>query len=150
MLDLGAYPGSWSLYAADRIGLRGKVVGIDKEEPRGAFPANVEMRQGDVFALDAKELGPFDVVLSDMAPATTGARTLDQARSAALFEAALAIAKVVLAPGGSFVGKIFQGPDFEACRAAVRAAFEETRVMKPEASRSESYEIFLVGLRKKR
>jgi len=151
VLDLGAFPGSWSLYAGERVGLTGRVLGIDIQEPRGSFPPNVEMRQGDAFAVTPEELGgQFHVVLSDMAHSTIGARMADQARSAQLFEAALETAKRVLVPGGAFVGKLFQGPDFEALRKAMRAAFDEVRVMKPDASRSESYEIFLVGLRRKK
>lgn len=84
-----------------------------------------------------------------MAPATTGHRFTDQARSHRLFMRALEIARAVLAPGGHFVGKIFVGAEFELARDAVRAAFEETKIIKPPASRAESYETFVVGLRRK-
>jgi 23S rRNA (uridine2552-2'-O)-methyltransferase len=152
VLDLGAYPGSWTSYAAQCVGLRGRVLGIDLQEFKGTLPPHAEIRAGDVLSLELeKELGPgsFDVVLSDMAPATTGHRFTDQARSHRLFMRALEIASVVLVPGGHFVGKIFLGEDFELARAALRAAFEEVKIVKPPASRAESYETFLVGLRRK-
>ncbi|MFO0712406.1 MAG: RlmE family RNA methyltransferase [Sandaracinus sp.] len=152
VLDLGAFPGSWTAYAAQRVGPKGKVLGLDLQEFRGSLPPHAQIRTGDVLSLELeKELGPasFDVVVSDMAPATTGHRFTDQARSHRLFMRALEIAEAVLAPGGHFVGKIFLGEDFEAARDAVRDAFEESKIIKPPASRAESYETFVVGLRRK-
>ena len=150
VLDLGAFPGSWTLYAAERVGAKGAVVGVDVQEHRGTLPPNARIVQADVTKLDATEVaklgGPFDVVLSDMAPSTTGTRHLDQYRSYELFMSALGVAREALAKGGSFVGKIFQGPDIEDARRALAEAFAQTRIVKPRASRSESYEIFLVGL----
>lgn len=149
VLDLGAFPGSWTKYAAQRVGREGKVVGIDIQEPRAVAPPGAEMRQGDVTTVGAEELGgpsSFDVVLSDMAPATSGHRHLDQYRSFELFMHGLRIAREVLAPGGSFVGKIFQSGDFPEAKRAVAESFETARVIRPEATRSESYEVFLVGL----
>jgi 23S rRNA (uridine2552-2'-O)-methyltransferase len=152
VLDLGAFPGSWTSYAAQRVGERGRVLGIDKTEFRGTLPAWAEIRTGDALTLDlVTELGPasFDVVLSDMAPSTTGQRFVDQARSFDLFSRALAVAAAVLVPGGHFVGKIFLGPDFEIAKKEVHRIFEETKIIKPPASRSESFETFLVGLRRR-
>lgn len=148
VLDLGAAPGSWTLYAAERVGREGSVLGIDLNEARISLPPQVTFRALDVFAMDMRaELGEaaFDVVMSDMAPHTSGQRHRDQFGSYELYMRALAIAAEVLAPGGAFVGKIFQGPELEAARAATRAAFEKVKIVKPEASRSESFEIFLVG-----
>jgi 23S rRNA (uridine2552-2'-O)-methyltransferase len=150
VLDLGAHPGSWSLYASQRVGAKGRVIGIDLQEHRGALPPNVEMRTADVLTLPFAELGTFDVVLSDMAPSTTGQKSLDQARSFELFMHALAIAEKLLAPGGHFVAKIFQGGDFPEAQKAVRAAFEQTKIIRPEATRAESYETFLIGLRRRK
>jgi 23S rRNA (uridine2552-2'-O)-methyltransferase len=103
--------------------------------------------QGDIFtAPDADLLGDlraFDAVLSDMAPDTTGVRATDQARSAALFEEALVRALRLLAPGGAFVGKIFQGPDLENLRRRMAARFATVRIVKPESSRAQSIEIYL-------
>ncbi len=152
VLDLGAYPGSWTSYAAQKVGPGGRVLGIDLTEFKGTLPPHAQIRTGDVLSLELeKELGPgsFDLVVSDMAPSTTGHRFTDQARSHRLFMRALEIACVVLTPGGHFVGKIFQGEDFELARAALRAAFDEVRIIKPPASRAESYETFLIGLRRK-
>lgn len=150
VLDLGASPGSWTMYAAQRVGLAGRVLGLDLNPHRGALPANAEIRVMDAFAATVEELGgpeSYDVVLSDMAPKTTGHRSVDQARSQALFEHALEVAVKVLRPGGHFVGKIFQGPDFEQARKLVAASFEECRILRPDATRDASYEIFLAGLR---
>ena len=146
MLDLGAYPGSWTLYAAKKVGVKGYVLGIDIQEFRGALPPNAEIRHMDIHALDLNEIGEFHVVVSDMAPNTSGARFTDQVRSFDLFMMAVGAADKVLMRGGNFVGKIFQGPDFEQARDAIRERFSETRILKPEASRQESYETFIVGL----
>lgn len=150
VLDLGAFPGSWTMYAAERVGPTGRVLGFDLTPFEGALPPNAEIRQGDAFAITLEELRaleeePFDLVMSDMAPATTGQKHLDQYRSYELVMRALAIALDVLRPGGSFVAKIFQGPDFDDAKKAVQAAFEKTRIIRPKAVRSESYEVFLVG-----
>ena len=148
VLDLGAAPGSWTLYAAERVGREGSVLAIDLNEARVALPPQVIFRALDVFAMDVRaELGAaaFDVVLSDMAPHTSGQRHRDQFGSYELYMRALAIAAEVLAPGGAFVGKIFQGPELEAARAATRELFSKVKIVKPEASRTESFEIFLVG-----
>jgi 23S rRNA (uridine2552-2'-O)-methyltransferase len=146
VLDLGCSPGSWLQYAAQVVGPHGAVVGIDRHPlPRPVPGARVLV--GDIFATSDDELrgslGAFDVVLSDMAPDTTGIRSADQARSAALFEEALGRAERLLAPAGAFVGKLFQGPDFERLRGRLAASFAEVRVLKPESSRAQSIEIFL-------
>jgi 23S rRNA (uridine2552-2'-O)-methyltransferase len=149
VLDLGAAPGSWTMYAAERVGRDGKVVSVDLNELRVGLPPQVSFRALDVFKFDPKsEFGPaaFDVVLSDMAPHTSGQRHRDQFGSYELYMQALHLAREVLAVGGTFVGKIFQSPELEQARAATRAGFSSVRIVKPEASRSESYEIFLVGL----
>jgi 23S rRNA (uridine2552-2'-O)-methyltransferase len=152
VLDLGAFPGSWTSYAAQRVGAGGRVLGIDLTEFRGVLPAWASIRQGDALTVDViAEHGPgsFDVVVSDMAPNTSGHRFTDQARSHQLFMRAVTVALGVLVPGGHFVGKIFLGPDFEEARKALQAAFEEVKIIKPPASRAESIETFLVGLRRR-
>ena len=92
---------------------------------------------------------PYDVVLSDMAPSTTGNRLSDQTRSFELLMRALAVAASLVKVGGSFVGKIFMGEDLPLARAELRKHFEEERIIRPEGTRSVSYEIFLVGLRRR-
>lgn len=152
VLDLGAAPGSWTLYASSKVGSKGRVISIDLSEVRGAMPPNVEWRVGDVATITADELGgvgAFDVVLSDMAPSTTGQRSVDQYRSYELFMHALRIADQTLATKGAFVGKIFQGAEFTDARKSVAALFDEVRIVRPKATRTESYETFLVGLGRK-
>ena len=153
VLDLGAAPGSWSMYAAQKVGARGSVLAVDLSAITAALGPNVRAIEGDALALGSAlyaESGPFDVVLSDMAPATTGTRDADQARSHELFMAALSIAREHLTPGGAFVGKIFMGGDFPLAKEGVRLAFEEVRVLRPEGTRTSSFEVFLVGLRRRR
>ncbi|WP_300160384.1 RlmE family RNA methyltransferase [Solidesulfovibrio sp.] len=151
VLDLGACPGSWTLYAAKRVGPSGRVLGIDLNPAGTAFPGHVTYLTGDMLdpAPEIGEafsrLGPFDVVLSDMAPKTTGVKFTDQARSLELCEAALSVARMRLKTGGAFVVKIFQGPDAPAYLQGLRGHFDKVRVAKPKSSRAESKEIFYVA-----
>ena len=152
VLDLGAAPGSWTLYAAERVGPEGRVIAIDRAALTVRLPGNVETLEADALAVDPAALlertsgRRFDAVISDMAPSTSGDRFVDQSRSFQLFGRALEIAAELTAPGGHFIGKIFQGPDFEEARRQVRAAFEKARVLRPRSVRTESYEVYLVGL----
>src|SRR5262245_55435870 len=101
VLDLGCAPGSWTQYAANKVGSTGAIVGLDVQPVRITLPSQVKILQHDIYQLDAAALGTsFDVVLSDMAPSTMGDHTTDALRSAALAEAALAIADRVLKPRG--------------------------------------------------
>ena len=148
VLDLGCAPGSWTMQAAELTGPSGRVIGIDLTPVTVALPPHAEARVEDVFVLVENPAGlgrSFDVVLSDMAPATTGSRGVDAARSFALCEAALAIALRVLRPGGNFVCKIFQGEDFKAFTEAVKAGFTELKIFKPQSCRKASKEIYLIG-----
>lgn len=149
VLDLGCRPGSWLQYAGDKVGAAGALVGIDRE-PLAIVIPRARIIVGDVFAVSLDELrgelAAFDAVLSDMAPDTTGVRSLDQARSEALFERALEVAEGVLAPRGRFVGKLFQGPDWPRLIERVRRGFETVRTVKPEGSRKESIEQYVVGI----
>src|SRR5262245_9758139 len=148
VLDLGCAPGSWLQYARSKVGDRGSLVGIDRFPIRGSIPG-ARLLVGDVMTIDVAELRgelpAFDVVLSDMAPDTTGIRNVDQARSEVLFERALEIACLVLAPGGNFAGKLFQGPDFKRLTDAVRAKFAVGKTVKPASSRQISIEQYVVG-----
>ena len=149
VLDLGCAPGSWLQYARSKVGDKGILVGLDRGPLRGDV-AGSRIVVGDVMKIDVKdllgsELTAFDVVLSDMAPDTSGVRSLDQARSEALFERALEIAILVLAPGGNFVGKLFQGPDFKKLTESVRARFDTAKTAKPASSRQISIEQYVVG-----
>lgn len=148
VLDLGCRPGSWLQYARQVAGPHGAVVGVDRQPLPKAVPG-ARVVVGDIRVLTDEELlgelKAFDVVLSDMAPDTTGIRSVDQARSAALVEEALGRAERLLAPTGRFVAKIFQGPDVEAIRKRMAARFSDVKLVKPEASRAASPEVYLVG-----
>jgi len=149
VLDLGACPGSWTLYAARQVGREGRVLGLDLNPARTALPPQARFEERDVTTVTTDELGgpqSFDVVLSDMAPSTSGQAHRDQYLSFELYVRALEIARGVLVPGGNFVGKIFQGAEFPDARKATQQAFDKVRIIKPEASRNESYEVFLIGL----
>jgi 23S rRNA (uridine2552-2'-O)-methyltransferase len=149
VLDLGCAPGSWLMYAAELAGPGGRVVGVDLTPVTVRLPGHVSVHTRDVLELiedPAAFFGrEFEVVLSDMAPATTGSRGVDAARSQHLCEAALAVAIKVLRPGGAFVCKIFQGEDFPSFRAAVKAGFLECKIFKPQSCRKASKEIYLIG-----
>jgi 23S rRNA (uridine2552-2'-O)-methyltransferase len=152
VLDLGAAPGSWTLYAAQKIGRGGRLFAVDLDPITVPLPENVTFVQGDALSLDNEALAtfaPYDVVLSDMAPRTTGNRLGDQTRSFELFMRALAVAEKLLASGGAFVGKIFMGEDFPLAKKEVKRLFAEERALRPEGTRASSYELFLVGLSKK-
>lgn len=152
VLDLGAAPGSWMQYTWEVVGPAGWVVGVDLKEIDHPFPERVVTLKGDItdpeFAQSlAKEYGPFDVVLSDMAPSTSGIRVADSARSALLFESALEMARCTLRPGGHFVAKLFQGPEFHSLLQAVKKDFEWVKVTKTDASRKQSREIYVLAMR---
>ncbi len=153
ILDLGCAPGSWLQFAAQAVGPAGRLVGIDLTPVTIRLPDTVTVVTGDVFELESHlvRLGQtrFDVVLSDMAPATTGNRHVDEARSLALCEAALDAAGKTLVPGGSFVCKIFQGSDFKAFADAVKQRFNRQTAFRPQSTRKASREVFVIGLGKK-
>lgn len=149
VIDLGAAPGSWSLYAARKVGPSGKVLAIDLQEIKQAFPPNVHVVQGDAFEEHSPlhvAHGPYDVVLSDMAPNTSGDKYRDAQRSGDLVRRALEVAKQHGKPGCHFVAKIFMGAEFEECRALVKEAFQTAKIARPKGVRDNSVEVFLVGL----
>lgn len=149
VLDLGCWPGSWMQYAAERVGPTGLVVGYDLRACEVGLPSWVHPRIADVTVLDpaalVAEFGHFDVVLSDMAPHTTGDRLSDQYHSEQLCERALVIARGALRKGGHFAAKVFQGGGFPGLMGQVRAGFSEVRAMHAEASRAGSREQYLIG-----
>ncbi len=158
VLDIGAAPGSWSMFAADTVGTAqgggreagGEVVSVDLKEfslPEG-YP-QVRILAGDAFGDENRRilesLAPFDVVLSDAAPATTGNRTIDTARSESLAESCIELASGLLKPGGSLVVKLFQGGGERELSERLRGLFDSVKPNKPASSRKESFEIFLVA-----
>jgi 23S rRNA (uridine2552-2'-O)-methyltransferase len=153
VLDLGCAPGSWLQFAAEQTGDKGKVVGVDVKPVTIRLPDHVQVVVGDIDELfqdsHASLSTGFSVVLSDMAPSTTGNKHADSARSYALCESALAVVEKVLRPGGHFVCKIFQGEDFKAFCDNVKNQFNKMLRFKPQSSRKGSKEIFVIGLGKK-
>jgi 23S rRNA (uridine2552-2'-O)-methyltransferase len=154
ILDLGAAPGGWSQIAAARVGDTGKVVAmdiLDMEPITGAEVFKADMLAEETPALLKAALGgPADLVLSDMAAPTTGHRPTDHLRTMSLLEAALDMAEEVLKPGGTFVGKVFQGGATGELLARIKRLFADVKHVKPPASRAESVELYLVatGFRK--
>ncbi|AKU90625.1 RlmE family RNA methyltransferase [Vulgatibacter incomptus] len=151
ILDLGAAPGGWLQILARIVGPSGKVVGIDLQPIRGMGP-NVKTAVLDIYAPDLDEKlrelhdGAFDAITSDMAPKTTGIKATDEARSIALAEHALALCSRLLRPGGSFVAKVFEGSGFEDYLREAKKQFDQVKLIRPEATRGRSFEIYVVGI----
>ncbi len=152
VLDLGAAPGSWSLVAGEYVGPQGLVIACDIQDTQTHFPNNIKFFKEDVFNRSAEfeevleKYSPFGAVISDMAPATTGTKFTDQARSLELCLEAFEVAKKYLANDGTFVCKIFMGGDFQELAQALKPYFKNVRNFKPASSRQESKEIFTVGV----
>lgn len=153
VLDLGCSPGSWLMLAATLTGPAGSVVGIDVKPVTVTLPSHARVFIADMLALPdeiSEAIGrDFHVVISDMAPSTTGNKSVDATRSFDLCQAALSIAQNRLLPGGSFVCKIFQGEDSEAFILRTKSLFSKHRIFKPQSSRKASREIYIIGLNKR-
>ncbi|KYG62406.1 50S rRNA methyltransferase [Bdellovibrio bacteriovorus] len=155
VLDLGASPGSWSQYASKVVGDHGRVLGVDLS------PVTVKLKNAVFIQADLRDLNledifkehgflpPFDIVMSDMAPKTTGIRMTDQARSMELCELALDVARRFLKKDGHFVCKLFHSDDFSKLRDEMKRVFQKVEAVKPDSTRKISKEIFLVGITKK-
>ncbi len=152
VLDLGAAPGSWSLYAAEKVGPQGFVLGADLQETQTSFPPHVLFLTENVFERSPAfntllaQKAPFHIVMSDMAPSTTGTRFTDQTRSLELCMEALEVAKLYLQPHGHFIAKIFMGPDYQMFSTALKPLFTSSKTFKPQSSRAESKEIFVIAM----
>jgi 23S rRNA (uridine2552-2'-O)-methyltransferase len=151
VVDLGCWPGGWLQVASRIVGPGGRVVGVDLVEIPPLGLANVRTIVGDASDPIVRQGirddlgGPADVVLSDMAPKLTGIRDRDQARAEEVADAAIAIARELLRPGGHFVCKVFMGPGFERLVSEVRSSFQTSATRRPDASRKGSSELYLVG-----
>ncbi len=150
VLDLGCAPGSWMQYASERVGPRGRVLGVDIEEVRIAIK-NGEAVVGDLNKLQISDpifdaYKPFDVLQSDAMVKTVGIADSDCARSVALVENSVRLAHGLLKPGGSFIAKVFEGPGFTDFYVSFKPLFKKTMVSKPSAVRSGSREVYVVGL----
>jgi 23S rRNA (uridine2552-2'-O)-methyltransferase len=156
VLDLGASPGSWTQYAAERVGPKGQVVAYDLKPLAVTLPAHVVFEVGDVFELcrqagpltAGSHLGTFDLVLSDMAPSTMGHHKTDALRSMALCEQALHVAQVLGRKHSALVVKALEGGEVPQLALQMRKTYRKVTRLRPQATRKESTEIFLIGLDK--
>ncbi|NOX26269.1 MAG: RlmE family RNA methyltransferase [Deltaproteobacteria bacterium] len=154
ILDIGCYPGSWSIYASKVIGPQGVVIGVDLQagsRTQQSGRAAIEFIRGDIMddkiIAAIQEYRPrFNVVLSDMAPQTTGNKWSDQQKSLSLSRRAFVLARELLAQGGSFYCKVFEGEDFKEFYDSVRPCFAKAKIVKPRSSRRESREVFVLGI----
>lgn len=149
VVDLGAAPGGWAQIAARKVGAKGRVVGIDLLEI-DPLPG-VDFIQLDFLDESAPDQliellgGPADIVMSDMAANTTGHKKTDHLRIMGLAEAAIDFARSILAPGGSFLAKVFQGGTETQLLADLKRDFSLVRHVKPAASRSDSAELYVLA-----
>ncbi|HDM09496.1 MAG TPA: RlmE family RNA methyltransferase [Desulfobacteraceae bacterium] len=149
VLDLGCHPGSWSQYALKKIGAKGELIGIDLKEPESLRAPNFRFYQLDILTIDTNwlvsQLGQVNVVLSDLAPRTSGIRSADTARSMELAERALEISLSVLTANGSFLCKVFESEELRAFRSEISRCFSITKAFRPKAVRKGSREIYVMG-----
>jgi 23S rRNA (uridine2552-2'-O)-methyltransferase len=151
VVDLGYFPGSWIQYTSKMIGDQGLVIGIDIQEVNKKLTGvtNVRVFQKDIFDIhDLTQLGvesQFDVVLSDMAPSTTGIKSLDQDRSLNLVESVFELLPRFLKKGGNFVIKVFDSQHAQNYLKEQKNLFNEFHYLKPKSTRSVSKEFFVIG-----
>jgi 23S rRNA (uridine2552-2'-O)-methyltransferase len=155
VLDVGAAPGSWTLYTHNKlIKKHGSIVAVDLNPLNlNPIPPTVTFFQGDAFSKEIRakliELGPYDAIISDAAPMTIGNRSVDTSRSENLAEQVLILAMEQLKTHGNLVIKIFQGGGQQEILKKMRTLFTKAKTTKPKACRKDSFEIFLIGLDKK-
>ncbi len=151
LIDLGYHPGSWVQYAATKVGRKGSVIGIDIKpvNKKLVHLDNINLYEQDVFEFDPSEfLGDnkyFDVVLSDMAPNTTGIKSVDQDRSLALVESVFELLPRMLKVEGNFVIKVFDSNDAQVFLKSQKKRFHSFDYFKPKSTRSVSKEFFLIA-----
>jgi 23S rRNA (uridine2552-2'-O)-methyltransferase len=158
VLDLGCYPGSWSLYASEVVGEKGIVVGVDLQEadkpprPGGSKIHWIcqDIKEPELITRVRKIRPGFRVIVSDLAPQTTGNRWTDAQKSIALVRETLTIAEILLHDKGHFVCKVFQGEDYPDFFKEVQKRFQKVKTLKPQSSRIESREVFLLGMNYKK
>jgi len=154
VLDLGCFPGSWSIYAARIVGPKGLVVGVDLQDAKKisiAKAAEIVWFCGDIMSEDIAARiqangKSFKIVLSDMAPRTSGNKWVDQQQSLNLARRVLELAACLLEKGGNLYVKVFEGEDFKEFVDSVRRSFNTVKIVKPKSSRSESREVFVLGM----
>lgn len=156
VIDLGYYPGSWVQYTSQKVGPEGHIVGVDIKVVNPVFSKllNVKLYQQDVFQIhDLESVGVsklFDVVLSDMAPNTTGIRSVDQDRSLGLVEKVFELIPRILKPHGNLVIKVFESQSAQDFLKSQKNLFEELHFLRPKSVRSVSKEYFVIGKKYKK
>jgi 23S rRNA (uridine2552-2'-O)-methyltransferase len=148
VLDFGCAPGAWLQVAAEIVGPRGRIVGIDLQDVRHSIAPNVTTIVGDIYKTDPARLtdaagGLFDAVLSDMAPSTSGHG--DHFLSVRLCRRVLEMLPALLRPGGGLAMKVFEGEEYNALLRETQQMFREARGLKPKASREVSSEMFITA-----
>ena len=153
VLDFGCYPGSWSIYAARIVGPEGLVIGVDLQEGKKvniAKAAEIKWFCDDIMSDDIvgklQDIRKtYRIVLSDIAPKTSGNKWVDQQQSLILARRVLELAASLLKKDGNFYVKVFEGEDFKDFVDSVRKSFKTVKIVKPKSSRSESREVFVLG-----
>lgn len=155
VLDVGAAPGSWTLFT-NNVLLKGKgtIITVDLNPLNiNPIPHTVTSYVGDAFSKEIKpkliEHGPYDAIISDAAPMTTGNRGVDTARSEYLAEQVILLASEHLKTGGNLAVKLFQGGGEQELMKTMRSLFTRAKIVKPKACRDDSFEVYLVGVGKK-
>ena len=150
ILDIGAAPGSWSLYCLRKTEKSSLVSAVDLKDLTIQNDKRLFFIKGDFFdekiQSELLERGPYDAVISDAAPSTTGNRTVDAGRSFTLAEGIIGIAGKMLKPGGNLTIKIFQGGDEKQLTQMLLEIFGKAHIFKPKACRRESFETYIIGL----
>jgi len=153
VLDIGCAPGSWSKYARSLVGASGKVVGVDILPVLPDIQKEITFFRKDLMTLtpaDLAQVAPvFDCVISDAAPNTSGDRFTDQQRSLRICEKVVELSSAVLKQGGNLVFKVFQGPDLPVLFKKTSELFRACKTEKPQSSRKESFEVYVVGIGKR-
>lgn len=153
VVDLGAAPGSFMQVILELVGSTGQVFGVDLQTIEAFDVPNAKSLRADIFnkeqVLDVLKRAGYekiDVLTSDLAPKTSGIKDVDQARSAELTDQACYLSSLLLKPGGHFVGKVFEGGDFQWLLRRVKKKFKTVKVFKPTACRDRSFETYIVGI----
>ncbi len=151
VLDLGCAPGSWSQYASLKVGDKGIIIGLDLQRVTLSI-SNAAFYQGDInddvlfrSILEEKKIQAFDVVMSDMAPKTSGIRVQDQQRSFDLCMKALEVSQKYLKPGGTLIVKLFQSESFTDFVNELKKHFPRVEVFRPKSTRKASFEVYILG-----
>lgn len=153
VMDIGAAPGSWIQYVQEKVGEEGFIYATDLNPLKVSIMTHVLFEQKNIFDLQPEDVkqehGMFDLIISDVAPRTMGHRTVDHTRSYELCVHVLEIAKVVLKKNMQMLCKMYQGQQTKKLVDEMKKVFSDVKIQKPDASRKESKEIFILGISKK-